>query len=95
MFISQSTTEKQKTDKSVRENGRITPFFDCRRSGWLLFITCALVSLRTGAPQDVATVIAECHAEILVGHKVMPLGSQLLSDGKQRQMSQQHQQQMG
>lgn len=42
------------------------------------FITCALVSLWTSAPQDVATMIAKCHAEILVSHKVMAFGGQLL-----------------
>lgn len=50
----------------------------------LSFITCALVSLRTSAPQDVAAVIAECHAEILMGYKVMAFGSQLLQRRKRR-----------
>ena len=43
-----------------------------------VFITCALVSLWTHAPQDVAAMIALRHAEILVGHEMMAFGRELL-----------------
>lgn len=40
--------------------------------------TCALISLRTGTPQDIAAVVALGNTEILMCNEVMSFGGQLL-----------------
>ena len=43
-------------------------------------LTCALISLRAGAPQDIAAVVALGNTEILVCNEVMSFGGQLLQN---------------